>query len=100
MYFFRGIVLLVFVVTQVIFVCILWQCYQSLLLWNKMSMLFVRGMDVSREQYNLKHYGNRKILLLETCLLYLYLNPDWVVQYLGTYHNNVTHIYSVVVHYV
>ena len=38
------------------------------------------------------------MLLLDTCLLYLYLPLDWVGKYLDTYHNNVTHIYSAVSH--
>ena len=63
-----------------------------------MDMLFVHGMGVAREQYNVKHYGKHEIVLFDTCLLYLYLPPDWVGQYLGTYHNSVTHISSVVSH--
>ena len=52
------------------------------------------GMDIVQEKYNVKHYGKQNIVLLNTCFLYLYFLPDCVVQYLGTYHNNVTHIYS------
>ena len=59
-----------------------------------MNMMFVCGMDVVRVQYNMKHYGKHEILLFYTCLLYIYLPPDWVGKYLVTYHNNVTHIYS------
>ena len=38
-------------------------------------------------------------LFLYTCLLYLYLPRDWVGQYLGLYHDNVTHIYSAIDYY-
>ena len=51
-----------------------------------------------REQWNMKYYSKYEIVLLETCLLYLYSTPDWVGQYLGTYHNSVTHIYSAAAH--
>ena len=61
-------------------------------------MFFVHGKEVSRAQYSMKNFGKDKILWLDTCLLYLYLPPDWVGQYLVTYHNNVTHIYSTVAH--
>ena len=61
-------------------------------------MLFGRDMYVTREQYNVKHYGKHEILLLDTCFLYIYLPPNWVGQYLGTYHNNITHIFSAVSH--
>ena len=33
-------------------------------------------MDVPRAQHNMKDYSQREILLLDTCLLYLYLIPD------------------------
>ena len=59
-------------------------------------MLFFGGMGVAREQYNVKHYGKHEIVLLDICLLYLCLPPEWAGQYLGTYHNNVTHISSAV----
>ena len=41
-----------------------------------MHMLFVCVTDVVRKNYNVKHYGKHEILLLGTCLLYLYLPPD------------------------
>ena len=63
-----------------------------------MNVLFVHGIDVSRQQYNVKHYGKYEILLLDTCLFYLYFPPDWVGKYLVTYHNNVTRISSGVAH--
>ena len=50
-------------------------------------MLLVSGMEVACVQHNMRHYGKHEILLL-----YLYLNPDWVVKYLGSYHNNATQI--------
>ena len=59
-------------------------------------MSSVCGMDAGRAQYNVRHYGKHKILLLDTHLLYLYFSPDLVGQYLGTYHNNVTHISTAV----
>ena len=46
----------------------------------------------------MKHYGEHEILLSNTRLLYLYLPPNYVVQYLGTYHKSVTQIYSEVSH--
>ena len=61
-------------------------------------MFFVCDMDVVREQYNMKYHGKHEILLLNTWLLYLYLPPNWVGKYLGTYHNNVTRISSAVFH--
>ena len=67
-------------------------------MYNTMNMLLVPGMGVSREQYNVKHYGKHERLLLDMCLLYLYLPPDWVGQFLVPYHNNVTHIYSMLDH--
>ena len=42
--------------------------------------VFFCGMDVAREQYNMKNHGKHEILFLDTCLLYLYLPPDWVGQ--------------------
>ena len=63
-----------------------------------MNMLFVLGMGVAYEQYNVKHYGKREIALLDMLLLYIYLTHDWLGQYLGNYHNNGTHISSVVSH--
>ena len=68
--FFHEILLLMFLVTQVIFVCILWKSCQRLELWDTISMLFIRGNDVSHAHHNVKHYGKHKILLLDTCLLY------------------------------
>ena len=61
-------------------------------------MFFVRGMDVKRAHYNMKHYGKHDILLLDACLLYLYFTPHWLGQYLVTYHNNITEIYIAVDH--
>ena len=87
-----------FLVKQVLFVCILWHSCHILSLCNTLNMLFFRGMDINHSKYNLRHYGKQKILLLDTCLLYLYLTPEWAVQYLSTYHNNVTYISSVVSH--
>ena len=63
-----------------------------------MNMLLIRGMDVAHEQYNVKHDGKHEILLLDTCLLYLYFTPDWVGQYLGNYHNKLTQIFSALYH--
>ena len=90
--------LLMFLVTQVIFVCVFWKSCQRSSLCNILNMLFIRGMDVGREQYNVRHYGKYEILLLDTCLLYLYLSPEWVGQYLGTYHNNARYVSIAVVH--
>ena len=45
---FHETMLLVFLIAQVIFVCIFWNSYQSSSLWNIFNMLFVCGMDVSR----------------------------------------------------
>ena len=53
-------------------------------------------MDVGPAHYITRDYVKHEILLLYTCLLYLYLTPDWVGQYLGIYHNNVTQTYSTV----
>ena len=65
-----------------------------------MHVLFIRSMDVSLKHYTVKNYGIHEIVLLDTCLLYLYLPPEWVRQYLVTYHNNGTHISSAVTHNV
>ena len=51
-------------------------------------------MSVGHAQYNMIDYGKHENLLMNKCLLYIYLPPDWVGKYLVTYHNNVTHIYS------
>ena len=91
---FDEIMLLMFLLTQVLFMCILCQSCQIFSLRNTMKMLFVCGMDVAREQYSVNHYGKHKIVFLDTCFLYLYLPPDWVVQYLGAY-NNTGHTCSV-----
>ena len=61
-------------------------------------MLLVCGIDVAPEQWNAKHYGKNKVLLLDTCLLYLYLPPYWVGKYLNTYQNTATHISSELSH--
>ena len=45
-----------------------------------MNMLFICGMDITHEQYNVKHYGKHEIILLDTYFLYLYLPPDYLVQ--------------------
>ena len=63
-----------------------------------MNMLFIRGIDVGRTQFNVKNYNKHEILLLDKCLLYFYLHPDWVGQYLETYQNNIKQIYSAVSH--
>ena len=63
-----------------------------------MNMLFFHGVYVARGQYNVKLYGIHEIILLDTCLLRLYLPPDWLGQYFVTYHNNETHIASAVDH--
>ena len=93
---FCKIMLVVFLVTQVILVCILWQSCQISALCNTIKFLFVSVMDITREQYNVKHYVKHKIVLLEAFLLCLYLPPNWLVYYLRIYHNNITHISSVV----
>ena len=67
-------------------------------MWNTMNMFLVSGMDVAREKYNVKHYGKHEIVFMDTCLLYLYLPPDWVGQHFGTYQNNATKISSTVSH--
>ena len=89
-----------FLLTQVLFVCILCNSGQRPALWNTMKIFSIRGMDVARENRNVKHYSKHEILLLDTCVLYICVSPDWVGQYLVTYHNNVTHISSAVSHYV
>ena len=95
---FHEILLFMFIETQLLFVCIIWQSCHISALWNTMNMLFVCDMDVSYEHYNVKHCGKHEMLLLDTCLLYLYFPPDWVGKYLGTYNNNITHIYRAIVH--
>ena len=67
-------------------------------MYNTFNMFFVRVMGVIIEQYNMRNYNKHEILLLDTCLLYLYFPPDWVGQYLGIYHNNITHISSSIYH--
>ena len=96
--FFCEILLLMFLVTQVIFMCILQQYWQSSSIWNTIICLFVCGMDIAREQYSVKNDGKHEIILLDICLLYLYLTHDWVEQYLGIYHKNVTQISSMASH--
>ena len=98
--FLNEILLFMFLVAQFLFVCILFYSCQSSPLWNTLNIFFICGMDVSREQYYVKNYGKHKIIFLDTCLLYLYFTPDWVGQYLGTFHNSVTHISSAVDHAV
>ena len=61
-------------------------------------MLLVHGMDGGRSHYKERHYGKHNILLLNMCLLYIYLPPYMIGKYLGTYHNNITHISSAVAH--
>ena len=73
---FHETLLLMFLLTQVLFVCTICQYCQIFALWDTMNMLFVRSMDVVHAQYNVKHYVKHEILLLEMCLLYLYLPPD------------------------
>ena len=97
---FHEILLLRFIVTQVIFVCILWQSCQRSALWNKMNTLFVHSMDAERAQYNMQNYDKHETLLLDMCFLYLYFPADWVGKYLGTYQNNLTHISSAAAYYV
>ena len=63
-----------------------------------MKILLVHSVDVGREHYSVIHYGKYEVLLLDTCLLYLYVPPDWVGKYLSNYHNNITNISSVVDH--
>ena len=77
--------LLMFLVTQVILMCIIWQYCQRSPLWNTTNMIFICGVDVGRAQYNVRSYGKNEELLLDTCLLYIYLPPDWAGQYLRTY---------------
>ena len=89
---------LMFIITQVILICILRQYCQRSVVWNKMSILFVHCMGIARAQYNVKNLGKHEILLFDTCLLYLYFPTDWVGKYLGNYHNNVTHISGAVAH--
>ena len=55
-------------------------------------------MGVGHAQYNMINYGKNENVLLDKCLLYLYLNPEYVGQYLGTYHNNVAQIFSETAH--
>ena len=74
----NEIILLMFLVTQVLFVCVLWQHHQILALWNTIIMLFVFGMDIGCSKYNVKRYGKHENILFSTCLLYLYLPPNWV----------------------
>ena len=74
----HEIILLMFLLTQVLLVCILWQSCHSLVLCNAFNMLLVCGIDVGCAQYNVRHYGKHEILLLSTCLLYIYLPTDWV----------------------
>ena len=74
--------------------------FTSSALWKTMKILLVYRMNVGRAQYSVRNYEKYEILLLDTCLLCLYLPPDWVGKYLGTYHNNITNIFSVVDHYV
>ena len=75
---FYETLLLIFLVTQVLLMRILWKSCQNLSLWNTMNMLFVFGMDVSHAQYSMNNYSKHEIILLDTCLLYIYLPPDWV----------------------
>ena len=65
---------------------------------NTMKMLFVCGMDVAREQYKVNYYCKHEIVLLDTCLFYLYLTTYWVGQYSVTYHKNITHISNMLSH--
>ena len=95
---FHEILLLMFLLTQVLFMYILWKSCQISDLWNPINMLFIIIMDVVRSHYKVRHYGKHEILLLDTCLLYLYLTPNWVGKYSGIYHKNVTHISCVVSH--
>ena len=81
-----------FLVTQVLSICKIWQYCQSSSLWNIMLMLYVGGIDVAPEQYKTKHLGKHETVFLDTFLLYLYL-PIFC-------HNNVTHISSSVSHSV
>ena len=45
MYLLNEVLLLMFIVTQNILVCVLCQSYQSSSLWNTKMMFFFRGMD-------------------------------------------------------
>ena len=94
--YFHEIMFLMFLVTQVLLICIIWKSCQISSLHKTMDTLFFHGMDFDHEQYSVKHYDKHEIVLLKTCLLYIYFHPDWVGQYLDTYHNNVAHISSVV----
>ena len=58
------------------FMYILWKYCQRLSLWNTKNIFSLSGMDVTHEQYNMKHYNRHEIVLLHTCLLYLYLTPE------------------------
>ena len=68
---FLGIMLLVFLVTQVLFLCIFWQYCHIPALWKTMKILSVCSMYVSHARYNVKHCGRHETILLETCLVYL-----------------------------
>ena len=95
---FHKIILLMFLFTHFILLCILfWSC-QSYSLWNTMNVLFINFMVIGCSRYNVIHYGKHENVLLDKCLLYLYFPPDWVGKYLYTYNNNVTHISSAVSH--
>ena len=67
-------------------------------MWNTLNTMCALRMDFCHEIYNMIHFGRHEKLLLDKFLLYLYLTPEWLGKYLGTYHNNVTHIYSAVAH--
>ena len=55
-------------------------------------------MNADHSLYNMRHNGGKGMLFLEMCLLFIYLPPNCLGQYLVTYHINVRHISSVSAH--
>ena len=79
---FQEIVVLMFLVTKVILVCILWNYCKRLVLWKTMNMLLVSGMGVTHEHYNMQIIVNMKsyfwthVSCIFICLLIGY-NNTW-----------------------
>ena len=63
-----------------------------------MAVLLIRCMDIGSAQYIVRNYSEHEKILLNECFLYLYLPPDWVGQYLETYHNNAAQISNISAH--
>ena len=72
------IMILKFRVRQVTFMCIILQVSQNQDQWKTYNTLFIIHLVVCHENYNVIHCGKYEKVLVNTCLLLIYLYPDEV----------------------